>query len=321
MKIFQKYLFIMSLFFTACFATPVREIHDYVNDFAHVLSSETQKALRQKLVALESSDSTQLVIVTIPSLEGQPIESVSYQIAQSTAIGSKIHNNGALLLVAVNDRQMRIEVGKGLEGHLTDVHTGSIVDSVIQPYYARNDFNGGTQAGIDAMINVVKGVYNRPIISLDVEARHIQRGIIMILYLGGLALWSIDMGRHQYQLRLSLAKRASQGLLGFSPGVRLGIILCLAALISFLLETESFITRPTLCFGILSAVLTGMSIWGRKTIDSFYEAIVSHQSHKSQDHSLLRYSSHSSPVALKTTSSAFKGGGGRFGGGGASGRF
>lgn len=130
-----------------------------VNDYAGMLTSRTIQDLEQKLAALEQSDSTQVVVLTIDSLEGEPIETFSMRVAESWKIGQKGTDNGAILVVSKQDRKLRIEVGYGLEGRMTDLVSGQIIRNIVVPEFKRGDFNQGISAGVDTMISVVRGEY------------------------------------------------------------------------------------------------------------------------------------------------------------------
>ena len=130
-----------------------------VNDFARILSPATVNQLEAALAALETTDSTQIVVVTIPSLQGSDIESVSLNIAEQNRIGQKGDDNGALLLVARDDRKLRIEVGYGLEGTLTDLVAGQIIRNVITPQFRNGNFDQGVINGVDAMVSAVRGEF------------------------------------------------------------------------------------------------------------------------------------------------------------------
>jgi uncharacterized protein len=143
----------------AASALDVPELRGYVNDYAGMLSPSTGAQLAEKLKAFEASDSTQMVILTIPSLEGEPIEDVGIQVAESWKIGQKGKDNGILLIVSKQDRKMRIEVGRGLEGRLTDLTAGRIIDLVIKPRFKAGDFDGGFTAGVSALIGATRGEF------------------------------------------------------------------------------------------------------------------------------------------------------------------
>src|SRR4030042_6206941 len=120
------FLFILN----SVFSITILQLKGYVNDYADMISSAKEKELEIKLKSIEDIDSTQIVILTVPSLEGNAIEDYSINVATNWKIGQKNKDNGVLFLVAKNDRKMRIEVGRGLEGVLTDLLSGRIIDLV-----------------------------------------------------------------------------------------------------------------------------------------------------------------------------------------------
>jgi uncharacterized protein len=123
-----------------------------VVDDAHVLSAQTQADLTQKLAALEQKTGDQVVVVTLPSLQGYEIEDYGYQLGRAWGIGQKGQNNGALLIIAPNEHKVRIEVGYGLEGVLTDALTSVILQQAVLPKLRTGDYDGGAEAGADAII-------------------------------------------------------------------------------------------------------------------------------------------------------------------------
>ena len=133
-----------------------------VNDYGNILSAATETQLDQYLQQLEQTDSTQIAVLTIPSLEGESLEGFSLKVAENWKIGQAETDNGALLLVAVGDRKIRIEVGYGLEGSLTDLQAGRIIRNVILPQFKQGNFDQGVIDGVNAMIQTVKGEYTPP---------------------------------------------------------------------------------------------------------------------------------------------------------------
>ncbi len=131
----------------------------YVSDFAGVLTESQRDALEARLRALDASDSTQVAVVTLESLEGDSIEDFANRLFRAWGIGRKAANNGALLLVAVKDRETRIEVGYGLEGRLTDAISGMIIRDQVVPRFREGDYAGGIRAGAEAIAVVVRGEY------------------------------------------------------------------------------------------------------------------------------------------------------------------
>lgn len=131
-----------------------------VNDYAGMLSASAAGALEVSLGELEQTDSTQIVVLTIPSLEGQPLEAISIRVVEQWKIGQKGFDNGALLLIAQKERKIRIEVGYGLEGSLTDLRAGQIIRNVIVPHFRAGNIDRGVLDGVQAMIQVVRGEFS-----------------------------------------------------------------------------------------------------------------------------------------------------------------
>jgi uncharacterized protein len=128
-----------------------------VVDEAGILDPATRAALTDKLAALEAKTSDQLVVVTLKSLQGTAIEDFGVQLGRNWRIGQKDKNNGVLLIVAPNERKVRIEVGYGLEGELTDAVSRLIIENAIVPRFRANDYAGGINRGVDDIISVLTG--------------------------------------------------------------------------------------------------------------------------------------------------------------------
>ena len=127
-----------------------------VTDAANVLPADTVAALDAKLAALETATGTQLVVATVPDLQGYEIEEYGYQLLRAWGIGQKGKNNGAILIVAPNERKVRVEVGYGLEGTLTDALSSSIIQTNLVPAFKAGDMPGGIVAGTDALIALLQ---------------------------------------------------------------------------------------------------------------------------------------------------------------------
>ena len=123
-----------------------------VVDDAHVLSDQTKADLNQKLTALEAKTSRQLVVVTLPSLQGYEISDYGYQLGRAWGIGQAKLNNGVLFIIAPTEHKVRIEVGYGLEPVLTDALSEVIIQQAVLPRFRAGDFNGGAEAGVAALI-------------------------------------------------------------------------------------------------------------------------------------------------------------------------
>lgn len=153
---------IFLLFLLQCagvWALDVPPLKQRITDLAGILTAEQISALDSKLRDLENTDSTQIAVLIIPSLEGEVIEDYSMRVAEAWKLGQKAHDNGALLLVSLKDRAMRIEVGYGLEPTLTDARAFQIRQNDILPRFRQGDYYGGIDAGLTGIIQTVRGEY------------------------------------------------------------------------------------------------------------------------------------------------------------------
>lgn len=131
----------------------------YVQDYAGVLNGETKASINSLGAKLAGATKAQVVVVTVKSIEGANIDEYGLAVLRGWGIGDKTLNNGVLLLVAVNDRQSRIEVGYGLEGRLPDAKTGRIQDEYMLPYFQRGDYNSGVLQGYKVLVTEVAAEY------------------------------------------------------------------------------------------------------------------------------------------------------------------
>ncbi|WP_378947051.1 TPM domain-containing protein [Mesorhizobium sp. ANAO-SY3R2] len=128
-----------------------------VVDDAGILDPSTKAALVQKLADFEKKSSDQIVVATIPSLGGEEIEPYANRLYRAWKLGQAGEDNGILVLVAPNDRRMRIEVGYGLEGTLTDLHSKLIIENTMVPAFRAGDYSGGVSKAVDDVIMVLEG--------------------------------------------------------------------------------------------------------------------------------------------------------------------
>ena len=126
-----------------------------VVDQANIIQPATRSAIEEKLAELEAKSGIQIAVATIGSLEGQDIEPYANELFRNWKLGEKTKNNGVLLLVAPNERRVRIEVGYGLEGTLTDALSKVIIANAITPHFKAGDFSGGISRGVDDIITVL----------------------------------------------------------------------------------------------------------------------------------------------------------------------
>jgi uncharacterized protein len=130
-----------------------------VTDLAGVLAPEQISRLESQLQDLENTDSTQVAVLIIPSLEGDSLEDFAIRVAEAWKLGQKGRDNGAILLISMKDRAIRIEVGYGLEEKLTDARSNQIIRNDIIPRFRAGDFSGGIEAGTTGIIQTVRGIY------------------------------------------------------------------------------------------------------------------------------------------------------------------
>jgi uncharacterized protein len=132
----------------------------YVQDYANVLSTQTENYINSLGADLDKKTTAQITVVTIPSLEGASIDEYALDLFRTWGIGDKTKNNGVLMLIAVNDHKSRIEVGYGLEGALNDGLTGKIQDQYMIPYFKNNNYNQGTINGYTVLNQLAAKEYN-----------------------------------------------------------------------------------------------------------------------------------------------------------------
>jgi uncharacterized protein len=139
------------------FALDLPPLTGRVVDQASVINAQTRGNLETKLKDLEDKSGIQLVVATVKSLQGTDIETYANQLFRLWKLGQAQKNNGVLLLVAPNEHKVRIEVGYGLEGTLTDALSSVIIASAIIPRFKTNDYSGGIERGVDGIVSVLSG--------------------------------------------------------------------------------------------------------------------------------------------------------------------
>jgi uncharacterized protein len=185
-------LFLCSCF---CFSFDVPEKpQGYVNDYANILPANSKVSLNKSLYSYYTKTSNQIMLVTIPSLDGGSLEDISMQIAEKWKAGQKDKDNGVILLVSVADKKMRIEVGYGLEPFLTDSKSALIIANVIAPEFKKGDYFQGLVNGLNAIIGTISKAENsnkgyndshrKPVkIKITKEQGLIILGILIVLIL------------------------------------------------------------------------------------------------------------------------------------------
>ncbi|HFD12854.1 MAG TPA: TPM domain-containing protein, partial [Crenotrichaceae bacterium] len=166
-----------------------------VVDQANLLSEQQASRLTALLARHEEATSNQIVIVTLPSLQGLEIANYGYQLGRYWGVGQKDNNNGVLLIVAPKQRKVRIEVGYGLEGALTDILSHQIIQAEIIPYFRDGDFAGGIESGTKAILKAITGEYHaKPLPTHSSSRSYVPdwEGIKSLLYyivIVGIVLW------------------------------------------------------------------------------------------------------------------------------------
>ena len=195
-----------------------------VVDAAVVLGAAEERRLTEKLAGHESETSNQVVVVTLPSLQGTTIEDFGYQLGRHWGIGQEGRDNGVLLIVAPSERKVRIEVGYGLEGDLPDAIAKTIIEQEILPAFRSGDLPGGIAAGVDAILAAIAGSYE-PKQEKRTENERIKFFVFVALVIAVVALayfgdFDLGAGPGYRRRRRRMGERSDSGLGGggFSGG-------------------------------------------------------------------------------------------------------
>ncbi len=144
-------------------ALEVPSLQGHVNDYARMLSNEDRAALEQKLEAYEQKTGSQFVLLTVAGLEDETLESFGIKVAERWKVGSEKADNGLILLVAPNDRKVRVEVGHGLEGAIPDAIAARVIREVIAPAFRNGQFAQGVNAAFDTLMAAAAGEIAEPV--------------------------------------------------------------------------------------------------------------------------------------------------------------
>ena len=266
-------------------ALDVPSLTGRVVDLGGVLPAHDAEQLTDRLKAHEENTGNQVAVLILPSLEGEPLEEYSHRVATTWKLGQKGTDNGVLLLVALKERKLRIEVGYGLEGTLTDLRSSRIIRQEIVPRFKAGDIPGGVRAGTDAILKTIEGTYEAAD-EIRREAR--ETGVLHYVVLGIIVGFLAG-------IVLSQGLRRARALLG--------------AVLSFMVAQAASIP-----WGMVAAGVTAALLWvvlsaggGRRRRTGFDD--------------WAWYSSGGGGWSGGGSfgSGGFSGGGGDFGGGGASG--
>lgn len=159
----------------------VPENEGWVTDRAGLLEPEQERSLEALMESYRSGTGHEIALLTLPDLGGETIERTALEVGRAWGVGREGENDGALLVVAKAERKLRIEVGRGLEGGLTDSISGRIIRDVIRPRFRAGDFYGGLRAGIEAMHAAIGGDYG-PIERTASSRQHSARGFALVFF-------------------------------------------------------------------------------------------------------------------------------------------
>ncbi|OFW35937.1 MAG: hypothetical protein A2074_07990 [Candidatus Aquicultor primus] len=218
---------------TAGAALKLPEPGGYVNDFAGMLSSQTVDEFEAKLTQYEKETGNEIAVVTVENLQGTTVEDFAVRLFEKWQIGKKGKDNGVLLVVAEDEREMRIEVGYGLEPDLTDAESHQIITNVITPAFKAGDFDKGVSDGVDAIVATIAG---EAVPALETDSRREPGGdLAWFLYILGFVVF----GGLQW-VGAVLARTKSWwlgGLLGFLIGLLIALFSVAIGIIAIIVLT------------------------------------------------------------------------------------
>jgi uncharacterized protein len=267
-----------------------------VNDTANLLSNEQRERVESTLTDLEQATGAQVAILTIDTLDSEPIEELSLRVAETWKLGQRDKDNGVLVLIAKGDRKMRIEVGYGLEGVLTDALSSRILDEIMRPRFRAGDFGGGIEAAADAISRSIRGEQ-----ALPAEASPAQT-------IADVPWWGRALGLGMFVLVVGIFSV----LAVFSPGCQSWFLYVF--LMPFYLAFPAALVAPPfgvamLCLWLLA--FPALKLWlGKATAG---------RSFLKRHPGWAKLGTSSGGGSGGHSSGGFSGGGGSFGGGGASG--
>ena len=304
LKLLQLIAFTFFLFLASTLQAqkPVPELWGQrVHDEAHALKQETADQLEKELKSYEDSTTNQVAILIVQSLDGEVLETYSLRVAEKWKLGQKGKDNGVLLFIAVDDHKMRIEVGQGLEGVLTDAQSSRIIRNEIAPEFRRGDYDAGIKAGVNGIVKAIAGEYKAD----EVDAS--SSGDLSIgqrILFGGFILLVLGL--------FTAAALFSQGCAGWGlyfflipfyllfPWVALGYGGAAILLIIYVIGTP------------IAKIIIGRTAWGKKMASKW-------KSSSSGGSSGWSSGWGGGGSSWSSGGSSFSGGGGSFGGGGSSG--
>ncbi len=233
------FLLLLALLPISIQALDVPPLKAHVNDYAHMFSEQAVRGAERTLTQFETDESTQIAVLTIPTLEGENLEEFSIKVAEAWKIGLKGIDSGVILLIAEREHKIRIEVGRGLEGRLTDLVSGRIIRNVITPHFKNGDYDGGLRAGLSAIMSAARGEFGAE----QQDFRHSRKsappifGLLIFLFVALVFLGSMSrilggvaggvglpiVGQVAFS-GLSLAMLIGLGVVGFFAGLIMSLL-------------------------------------------------------------------------------------------------
>lgn len=292
-----------------------------VVDLADVLSPSAEASLTALLAAHEDSTTNQVVVLTIPSLGGDALEPYATRVFRAWGLGQADRDNGVLLLVSTGDRQLRIEVGRGLEGSLTDATSGTIIRQEIVPHFRNEDYEGGVLSGVDTILAVLDAAAEGRVYALT-EAPDGGDVIASVILVGAFAgmvfLWTI----------VPLVRVGGEGvrgdiraiLVGLFWGSSLAVVLSDVGARPFSWWWIALLLVPAGLVGLNRWLEAHETVGPRRRHRRAKQRAFENARRRGARHVVVDGQTYSVPVVSSSSSGGgFSGGGGSSGGGGASG--
>ncbi len=237
----QCILLLFSLWVCSVAAAPdFPKLTGRVVDQAGLLTAEQVSTISTRLAQLEDASSNQIVVVTVKDLQGYAIAQYGVELGRFWGIGQKGKDNGALLIIAPAEKKIRIEVGYGLEGYLTDIVSHSIIQNEIRPAFRAGDFSSGISNGVNAMISAIDGSYIADVSSSNRRSASDPKGFFPLVFIAIIALSQF------------LKQRGAQGIAG---GVAFGGVAGL--MVTVITQTILYGVLAAIAVFALSALMSG----------------------------------------------------------------
>jgi uncharacterized protein len=231
-------LLVTALSLGSALALDVPPLTGRIVDLAHLLPSDVATSLSQELAAHEQRTGNQVAVLTLPTLQGDSLEEFSHRVATTWKLGQKGTDNGVLLLVVPEDRHVRIEVGYGLEGTLTDAMASRIIRNEIIPHFRRGEYAQGVSSGVRAILGTIEGTYTPPEMGPAAGPQDNGLGTTFLVASAVGILIGIFLGRFRKGLGA-----VSGAVVGFLTGLSAGWLIALGAGVMALLAVLVLLSR------------------------------------------------------------------------------